>query len=154
MTSSAHFSVPVLLTLLTSFTSAYKSSAADSLLAERSRIDHSHRMTDDVLESDISRFYPSPVLIYLIGKRTRRDLNSRNKAGRWVGSMSAWLVLFVRYTRHPGVSLPQTDIPRITETMPGINNLIGMIKSRRRRDAYILGALIGLCLFALFSYIW
>ncbi|KAJ6621081.1 v-SNARE protein [Mycena sp. CBHHK59/15] len=29
---------------------AYKSSAADSLLAERGRIDSSHRMTDDVLE--------------------------------------------------------------------------------------------------------
>lgn len=30
--------------------SAYKSSAADSLLAERGRIDSSHRMTDDILE--------------------------------------------------------------------------------------------------------
>jgi len=29
--------------------SAYKSSAADSLLAERGRIDNSHRMTDDIL---------------------------------------------------------------------------------------------------------
>ncbi|KAF9225541.1 V-snare-domain-containing protein [Gyrodon lividus] len=29
---------------------AYKSSAADSLLAERGRIDSSHRMTDDILE--------------------------------------------------------------------------------------------------------
>ncbi len=32
------------------FRSAYKSSAADSLLAERGRIDSSHRMTDDMLE--------------------------------------------------------------------------------------------------------
>lgn len=31
--------------------SAYKSSAADSLLAERGRIDSSHRMTDDVIKS-------------------------------------------------------------------------------------------------------
>jgi Golgi SNAP receptor complex protein 1 len=30
--------------------SAYKSSAADSLLAERGRIDSSHRMTDDILQ--------------------------------------------------------------------------------------------------------
>lgn len=32
------------------FISAYKSSAADSLLAERGRIDSSHRMTDDMLQ--------------------------------------------------------------------------------------------------------
>lgn len=30
--------------------SAYKSSAADSLLAERGRIDSSHQMTDDILQ--------------------------------------------------------------------------------------------------------
>ena len=30
--------------------SAYKSSAADSLLAERNRIDSSHSMTDDIIE--------------------------------------------------------------------------------------------------------
>lgn len=39
------------------------------------------------------------------------------------------------------------------DTIPGINNLLGMIKTRRRRDAYILGVLIGVCLFSLFSYI-
>jgi hypothetical protein len=33
----------------TPYRSAYKSSAADSLLAERGRIDSSHRMTDDIL---------------------------------------------------------------------------------------------------------
>lgn len=32
------------------FVSAYKSSAADSLLAERGRIDTSHRMIDETLE--------------------------------------------------------------------------------------------------------
>lgn len=32
------------------FISAYKSTAADSLLAERGRIDSSHRMTDDILQ--------------------------------------------------------------------------------------------------------
>ena len=38
--------------------------------------------------------------------------------------------------------------------MPGINQVIGMIKSRRRRDAIILGVVIGLCFIGLVSYVW
>ncbi len=38
------------------------------------------------------------------------------------------------------------------DTMPGINSLLGMIKTRRRRDAVILGLVIGLCFILLFSY--
>jgi len=37
--------------------------------------------------------------------------------------------------------------------MPGINNLLGMIKSRRRRDTIIVGLLIGVCLVLLLGYI-
>ena len=37
--------------------------------------------------------------------------------------------------------------------MPGISNLLGMIKSRRRRDSIIVGCLIGVCLILLLSYI-
>jgi len=41
----------------------------------------------------------------------------------------------------------------VLSTMPGINNLLGMIKSRRRRDSIIVGCLIGVCLILLLSYI-
>jgi len=96
---------------------AYKSSAADSLLAERSRIDHSHRMTDDVLEQAYA---------------TRSEFNQQSSSLSGINARMAGVI----------------------NTMPGINNLIGMIKTRRRRDAYIIGALIGLCMFALLSYMW
>jgi Golgi SNAP receptor complex protein 1 len=42
----------------------------------------------------------------------------------------------------------------ILDTMPGINNLIGMIKSRRRRDAIIMGLVIGVCLILLLTYVF
>ncbi|KIO24177.1 hypothetical protein M407DRAFT_103123 [Tulasnella calospora MUT 4182] len=40
----------------------------------------------------------------------------------------------------------------VLSTLPGINSLIGMIQSRRRRDSIIIGCLIGLCLVGLMSY--
>jgi len=95
---------------------AYKSSAADSLLAERSRIDSSHRMTDDVLEQAYA---------------------TRSEFAQQSSSLA-------------GINARMTNV---INTIPGINNLLGMIKTRRRRDAYILGVLIGVCLFSLFGYI-
>jgi len=41
----------------------------------------------------------------------------------------------------------------VLSTMPGISNILGMIKSRRRRDSIIVGCLIGVCLVLLLSYI-
>lgn len=38
--------------------------------------------------------------------------------------------------------------------MPGINSLVSMIKSRRRRDSIILGVLIGTCTIILLTYLW
>jgi Golgi SNAP receptor complex protein 1 len=38
--------------------------------------------------------------------------------------------------------------------MPGINNLLGMIKTRRRRDAIIMGLVIGVCMLLLLSYVF
>ncbi|KAI5898229.1 V-snare-domain-containing protein [Schizophyllum commune H4-8] len=96
---------------------AYKSSAADSLLEERGRIDSSHRMTDDL----IAQAY-----------ETRADF-SRQRAS---------LV---------GIS---SRMQGVISQMPGINQVIGMIKSRRRRDAIILGVVIGLCFIGLVSYVW
>lgn len=46
-----------------------------------------------------------------------------------------------------------TRMAGVLSTMPGINNLLGMIKSRRRRDSIIVGCLIGVCLILLLSYI-
>ena len=41
-----------------------------------------------------------------------------------------------------------------SDTIPGINNILSMIKTRRRRDAIILGCIIGLCIVLLVSYIF
>jgi len=38
--------------------------------------------------------------------------------------------------------------------MPGINSLVSMIKSRRRRDSIILGVLVGTCTIILLTYLW
>jgi len=46
-----------------------------------------------------------------------------------------------------------TRMTGVLSTMPGINNLLGMIKSRRRRDTIIVGCLIGVCLVLLLSYV-
>ncbi|KAI6047874.1 V-snare-domain-containing protein [Pisolithus marmoratus] len=40
----------------------------------------------------------------------------------------------------------------VVETIPGINNLLSMIKSRRRRDSIILGTIIAVCMVLLLSY--
>ncbi|KAH6917032.1 hypothetical protein BKA70DRAFT_320507 [Coprinopsis sp. MPI-PUGE-AT-0042] len=96
---------------------AYKSSAADSLLAERGRIDSSHRMTDDL----ISQAY-----------------ETRSEFSRQRASLA-------------GIN---TRMMNVINTMPGIHNLIGMIKTRRRRDSIIMGVLIGVCMIILLTYIW
>jgi len=45
-----------------------------------------------------------------------------------------------------------TRMMGVISTMPGINSLISMIRSRRRRDSIIMGCVIGLCLVLLLSY--
>jgi hypothetical protein len=47
----------------------------------------------------------------------------------------------------------QTDCMR-SDTVPGINDILSMIHNRRKRDTYIIGGLIGLCLFFLLRYIF
>jgi len=95
---------------------AYKSSAADSLLAERGRIDSSHRMTDDVLDQAYA---------------TRNEFRDQS------ASLS-------------GINARMTGV---ISTMPGINQLVGMIGSKRRRDAIILGSVIGICVIIIW-YAW
>jgi len=96
---------------------AYKSSAADSLLAERNRIDSSHSMTDDIIEQ---------------AYETRSEF-SRQRAS---------------------LASINTRIVHVIGTIPGINNLISMIKSRRRRDSIIIGALLGVCTIVILTYLW
>ncbi|KAI0348302.1 V-snare-domain-containing protein [Trametopsis cervina] len=96
---------------------AYKSSAADSLLAERDHIDSSHRMTDDMLAQ---------------AYETRADFGRQR-------------------TTLNGI---QTRMGGVLNQIPGINNLLGMIKTRRRRDAIIIGCIIGLCMVLLLTYMF
>ncbi|KAI0734389.1 V-snare-domain-containing protein [Fomitopsis betulina] len=96
---------------------AYKSSAADPLLAERGHIDSSHRMTDDILA---------------------QAYETRAEFGRQRLTIS-------------GIN---ARMQGVLSTIPGINGVIGMIKSRRRRDSVIVGCVIGLCTVLLFMYIF
>jgi Golgi SNAP receptor complex protein 1 len=95
---------------------AYKSSAADSLLAELGRIDSSHRMIDDTLEQAYET-------------RTEFSRQSNSLAGI------------------------NTRMTGVINTIPGINNLLAMITSRRRRDSIIIGVVIAICLLLLLSYL-
>ncbi|GJJ13238.1 hypothetical protein Clacol_007489 [Clathrus columnatus] len=93
----------------------HRSSAAESLLAERGRIDNSHRMTDEIL----NQAYET------------RDEFSRQR--------SALASINVRMSN-------------VLQTLPGVDSLISMIKSRRRRDTIILGCIIGGCLVFILNY--
>ncbi|KAI3622793.1 vesicle transport v-snare protein [Moniliophthora roreri] len=96
---------------------AYKSSAADALLAERGRIDSSHRMTDELLEQ---------------AYETRTEFNRQRSSLAGIN----------------------TRMTNVLNSMPGINNIVAMIKSRRRRDSIIMGVVIGLCMIFILSYLW
>ncbi|KAF9055847.1 snare region anchored in the vesicle membrane C-terminus-domain-containing protein [Panaeolus papilionaceus] len=96
---------------------AYKSSAADSLLAERGRIDSSHRMTDDMIQ---------------------QAYETRSEFSRQRSSLA-------------GIN---TRMVQVLGTMPGINNVISMIKTRRRRDAVIMGVVIAACILILLHYVF
>ncbi|KAG6837327.1 hypothetical protein H0H93_011422 [Arthromyces matolae] len=96
---------------------AYKSSAADALLAERGRIESSHHMTDDVLN---------------------QAYETRSEFARQRTSLS-------------GINARMLGV---LNSMPGINNVIGLIKSRRRRDSIILGVTIGVCIILILTYMW
>jgi len=96
---------------------AYKSSAAEALLAERGHIDSSHQMIDATLEQ---------------ARETRTEFTRQRSS---LGAI-------------------QTRMGGVLNTMPGVNKVLSMIHSRRRRDTYIIGSLIGLCLFFLLNYVF
>ncbi|KAI0059501.1 v-SNARE protein [Artomyces pyxidatus] len=96
---------------------AYKSSAADSLLAERGRIDSSHRMVDETLEQ---------------AYETRSEFARQRSS---LGNI-------------------QTRMVGVLNTVPGINNILSMISKRRRRDSFLIGGLIGVCIFIILMYLF
>ena len=71
--------------------SAYKSSAADSLLAERGRIDSSHRMTDDILEYvNVPLIDHQTKVHWMIDKHMKLVPNFQGNASRFQVSTSEW----------------------------------------------------------------
>ncbi|KAK4688668.1 golgi SNAP receptor complex member 1, partial [Tremellales sp. Uapishka_1] len=97
---------------------AYKSTLpaqTDSLLADRGRIDSSHRMMDDTLNQAYA---------------TREDFAQQRTT---IASINS---------RMGGV----------LSQMPGINSLISMIHSRRRRDSIIMGCVVGVCVVLILGY--
>ncbi|RSH86556.1 uncharacterized protein EHS24_004825 [Apiotrichum porosum] len=93
------------------------SSQTDALLADRGRIDSSHRMMDDTLNQAYA---------------TREDFAQQR-------SMLASI---------------ESRMGRVVAQMPGINSLISMISSRRRRDTYILGGVVAFCVLLLLAYLF
>ncbi|KAL7408787.1 28 kda golgi snare protein [Mrakia frigida] len=85
---------------------AARSTTADALLNERSTIDSSHRMTDEVLEQAYA---------------TRSDFAQQRSSLQNINSRM-------------GSTL---------NTLPGMNTLLGLIQSKRRKDTIILGCVIG-----------
>lgn len=136
--------IPHVLTI----SSAYKSSASDSLLAERSRIDSSHQMTDDILEYAAAASSSQHAIFNLLtDKHTRQGPSFLAKVAHWRVSTRVWQASSVRNS--PYILLLFSFY---VDTIPGINNILAMIKTRRRRDAIIVGTVIAICLLSLLSY--
>ncbi|KAJ7786604.1 hypothetical protein B0H16DRAFT_1657846 [Mycena metata] len=96
---------------------AYHSSAADSLLEERGRIDSSHSGVDAMLDQ---------------AYETRAEFGRQRTALTGINSR----------------------MKSVLNTMPSIDNVISMIKSRRRRDTIIMGLLIAACILFILWYMW
>ncbi|RXK35446.1 golgi snare protein [Tremella mesenterica] len=98
----------------------YKSaspSQTDALLADRGRIDSSHRMIDDTLNQAYA---------------TREDFAQQR-------------TFLARIDSRLGGVLSQ---------IPGINSLISMIHSRRRRDSIIVACVVAFCVLLLLGYMF
>ncbi|KAN0133314.1 hypothetical protein V8E53_009038 [Lactarius tabidus] len=115
---------------------AYKSSAAETLLAERGRIDSSHQMIDATLEQ---------------AHETRAEFSRQRSS---LGSIQTRMVGVLSKLPSKPPLPARLLIERLPDTVPGINNILSMIHKRRRRDAYIIGGLIGICIFFLLRYMF
>ncbi|KWU41437.1 V-snare-domain-containing protein [Rhodotorula sp. JG-1b] len=102
---------------ISAFKSATGASVTDSLLAERGRIDNSHRMADDTL----SQAYA-----------TRAEFAAQRTS----------------------LSNIQSRMNGVAAQVPGLNSVIGMINSRRRRDSVIMGCVLGICTLLLLYFMF
>ncbi|GAA6000261.1 hypothetical protein JCM10207_007929 [Rhodosporidiobolus poonsookiae] len=102
---------------ISAFKTATGSSVTDALLAERGRIDNSHRMADDTL----SQAYA-----------TRAEFAAQRS----------------------GLSQIQSRMNGVAAQVPGLNSVIGMINSRRRRDSVIMGSVMGVCTLLLLFFVF
>ncbi|GAA5974207.1 hypothetical protein JCM11641_003327 [Rhodosporidiobolus odoratus] len=93
---------------ISAFKTATGSSVTDALLAERGRIDNSHRMADETLNQAYA---------------TRAEFSAQRS----------------------GLSQIQARMNGVAAQVPGLNSVIGMINSRRRRDSVIMGSVMGVC---------
>ncbi|KAG0152560.1 hypothetical protein CROQUDRAFT_103026 [Cronartium quercuum f. sp. fusiforme G11] len=100
---------------ISSFKSQQALSNDDRHLADRDRINTSHRLADDVLNQAYETRYEF--------SRQRNSIMGSN-------------------TRMGGV----------IASIPGVNSLVGMINSRRRRDTMILATVAGTCTFLLLLF--
>ncbi|TXT12851.1 hypothetical protein VHUM_01252 [Vanrija humicola] len=96
---------------------AAQSSQTDALLADRTRIDSSHRMMDDTLNQAYA---------------TREDFAQQRGMLASIDSRMGTVVAQI----------------------PGINSLISMIRTRRRRDTFILGGVVAFCVLLLLGYLF
>ncbi|TNY18887.1 snare region anchored in the vesicle membrane C-terminus-domain-containing protein [Rhodotorula diobovata] len=102
---------------ISAFKTATGSSVTDSLLAERGRIDNSHRMADQTLEQAYA---------------TRAEFAAQRS----------------------GLSGIQARMNGVAAQVPGLNSVIGMINSRRRRDSVIMGTVLGICTLLLLFFVF
>ncbi|GAA5934792.1 Gos1p [Sporobolomyces koalae] len=102
---------------ISAFKTQTGSSVTDKLLAERGKIDNSHRMADATLEQAYA---------------TRAEFAAQRS----------------------GLSQIQARMNGVAAQVPGLNSVIGMINSRRRRDSVIMGTLIGVCTLALLFFVF
>ncbi|GAA6005658.1 hypothetical protein JCM11491_003716 [Sporobolomyces phaffii] len=102
---------------ISTFKTQTGSSATDSLLAERGKIDNSHRMADATLEQAYA---------------TRAEFAAQRS----------------------GLSQVQARMNAVAAQVPGLNSVIGLINSRRRRDSVIMGTVVGVCTLALLFFVF
>lgn len=110
-------------------------------------------MTDDMLKFVALTLCVNEVLTILNSSQayeTRADLARQRSSLSGISTRMTNVLSEYRpfYPQLTSIYLVNLD------TMPGINNLVSMIKSRRRRDSIILGVVIGFCIILILSYLW
>ncbi|KAG8995158.1 hypothetical protein FRB94_009375 [Tulasnella sp. JGI-2019a] len=106
----------------------------------------------DNVRSDINSYKAaqSSVTDSLLGERGRIDSSHRMIDETLDQAYATRSEFSNQRTTLAGIN---TRMGGVLNTLPGINSLLGMIHSRRRRDSIIIGCLIGALLLFLFWYI-